>query len=266
MYKNQPWPLEGKKSKKASKKDVKKEAKKRFYSADIAVSTARVLKLFEDNKERIYTNREIAQELGLSESTVTGINTRLEGVRKIKIVEVLQRVSAYTPLYQHINGSCNRVNKRRGKDGNQKDVAQVVYDLFENDKNAVYTKPEIIEKLSNYSKGQIEESLKILLLDGDLKLVGTDENNRAVYQNIKGNRKGKKVETEHTEGYFTVCDFLKLAAFTGDKNNFEKNLSENYQLVYSTIGIRKEYSREDLEKALAKCYKKKSFFERVMGR
>lgn len=266
MYKEQPWPLEEGKRKKTSKKEVKTEAKKKLYSADVAISTARVLKLFEDNKERIYTNREIAQELQLSESTVTSINTRLEGVKKIKIVEVLQRVSAYTPLYQHINGSCNRVNKRRGKDGNQKDVAQVVYELFESDKNAVYTKQEVIEKLSNYSKGQIEESIKILLLDGDIKLIGTNENNKAIYQNTKGNKKGMKVETKHKEGYFTISDFLKLAAFTGDRDKFEKNLSKNYRLVYSALGIIKEYSREDLEKALTKCYKKKNFFERVMGR
>ena len=269
MYKDQPWPLEEKaqetkKSEKSSKKGIKTEAKKRLYSADVAVSTARVLKLFEDHKERIYTNREIAQELGLSESTVTGINTRLEGVKKIKIVEVLQRLSAYTPIYQHINGSCNKVNKRRGKDGNQKDVAQVVYDLFENDKNAVYTKPEIIEKLSNYSKGQVEESIKVLVLSKAIKILEDYEGNVMQYQHALGNKKGVDLQYEPDEKYTTVGAYLDSLNYVGDREKLRRNLPKHYRVFYSARGVRPEYLKSDLNKAIEKS-EKKGFFRKVFG-
>ena len=250
-------------SRKSSKKNVENGA--RFYKDDVAVAAAQVMELFEKNKTKIYTNKDIANELGLSEGTVTGVTTRLEALRKIKIVEILQRVSAYTVYYQHIAGPSQRVNKRRGIDGNKKDTSQLMLELFEEDKNKVFAKKELVEilKAKGESEGQIDTSLRILLLGQDVKVVG-EENQKGLYQHVDGNKKGLKVYRNTDESYCSVPTFIKESNFKGSEEALRRNLPKSYRLFYSSKGQIKEYLREDLKKS-AKKAQKKSFIERMFN-
>lgn len=245
-------------SKKSSKKSVESGA--RFYKDDVAVAAAQVMELFEKNKTKMYTNKDIANELGLSEGTITGVTTRLEALRKIKIVEILQRVSAYTVYYQHIAGPSQRVNKRRGVNGDKKDTSQLMLELFEEDKNRVFTKKELVEilKAKGESEGQIDTSLRILLLGQDLKIVGDKQ-----FQHIKGNEKGFIVYKEHNRNYRTLSAFLKDNKVGHKKQYFEKKLKNKTQrLFHSTSGIIKEYLTADLNKVLKES---KSFINRIFN-
>ena len=261
-----PWTLE--EGKTSNKKKVSKGVtytKNRFFSDDVAVAAAQVMDLFEKNKTKTYTNKDIANELGLSEGTVTGVTTRLEALRKIKIVEILQRVSAYTVYYQHIQGPAQRVNKRRCADGNKKDTAQLMLELFEEDKNRVFTKKELVKILTakGESEGQIDTSLRILLLGWDIKVVG-EENQKGLYQHISGNKKGLKIYKNSDEKYCSVPTFIKESNFKGNEENLRRNLPKTYRLFYSSRGTIKEYLREDLEKSVKKS-QKKSIIERIFS-
>ena len=264
MYSNEPWTLDEKKVKK-SKSVKKSKGNSKFFKEDIAVAAAQIMDLFEKNKTKTYTNKDIANELGLSESTVTGVTTRLEALRKIKIVEILQRVSAYTVYYQHIAGPSQRVNKRRGINGDKKDTAQLMLELFEENKNRVFTKKELVEILTakGESEGQIDTSLRILLLGWDIKVVG-EEDQKGLYQHISGNKKGLKIYKNSDEKYCSVPTFIKESNFKGDEENLRRNLPRTYRLFYSSRGTIKEYLREDLEKSVKKS-QKKSFIERMFN-
>ena len=245
-----PWTLEERKT--SNKKKVSKGVtytKNKFFSDDVAVAAAQVMDLFEKDKTKTYTNKDIANELGLSEGTVTGVTTRLEAIKKIKIVEILQRVSAYTVYYQHIEGPAQRVNKRRGVDGNKKDTAQLMLELFEENKNRVFTKKELIEILTakGESEGQIDTSLKVLLLGQDIKITGNKE-----FQHIKGNKKGLKVFKEHDSHYKTLTTFLRDNKIIDKKEYFEKRIkNKSSRLFHSSSGIVKEYLITDLNKILS---------------
>lgn len=259
-YSSTPWTLdEGKVASKVTKRTTKKTEKKsaktvRLFTADVAIATARVLQLFEKNKKKVFTNKEIAGELGLSEGTVVGITTRLEGLKKIKIVEVLQRVSAYTVLYQHISGPAPRVNKRRGIDGTKKDTAQLMKDLFDENKNKSYTKKDLIRifRFRGESESQIETSLKILLLDGSIKILDDMYNNLPQYQNSRGNQKGHRVLPEMDSNYITLGKFVEDYNFHGDRKLLTKNLSKDFKLFYSSHGVVVTYPKEDLIKNMKK--------------
>ena len=225
MYQKTPWTLkDNKKSKKT------KATGKVFFKEDVAVSTARVQKLFENNKEKVFSNQEIAVELGMSVGTVSGITNRLEALQNIKIVKVRQTVSALSQVFQHKDGSLHSVEKEKAKE----DTAKLVKELFENNTNQVFTKEDIIEQLSNSSKGQIEESIKILLLNGVLKLVGTKDS-KAQYQYINGNLEGFTIYGEPDENYSSLGSFLESKQATHKKEYFTKELAnKEYRLFYSS--------------------------------
>ena len=260
MYTDEPWSLkkDTKKSVK-TKKLVTRRSKKadgeKFFIEDKAVSTARVLQFFENNKVKSFTNKELSEKLGLSEGTVTSITTRLEGLKKIKITEILQRVSAYTVYYQHINGPSPRVNKRRGINGDQKDTAQLVWELFEKDVNCVITKKELISTLKNESERQIDHAIRILLLNQDIKIIDDCEISDLQYQHSLGNKKGLKVEMNPDKNYTTLSNFFKNSRIKINKEKFIKNLPNRCRLFYSTKGIITEYLKEDLEKTFKKLNK-----------
>lgn len=272
MYNSEPWPLnkkaqETKKSEKSSKKEVAAKAKEKFYSADIAVSTARVLKLFEDNKERRFSNQDIAGELGMSVGTVSSITNRLEALKDIKIVGNRQTVSAISQVFQHKAGTKFGFQKEKiDKNSREvvKDTAQVVKELFESNKNAVYTKEEVINKLEGYSKGQIGESLQILVLNKTVKLLEDYEGDKAQYQHISGNKKGVDVCAEPDERYITVGAYLKSLNFVADSKKLKENLPKHFRMFHSVQGYVPQYLKSDLNKCLKKI-EKKGFFGKVFG-
>ena len=246
-----PWTLE--EGKTSNKKKVSKGVtytKNRFFSDDVAVAAAQVMDLFEKDKTKTYTNKDIANKLGLSEGTVTGVTTRLEAIKKIKIVEILQRVSAYTVYYQHIEGPAQRVNKRRGVDGNKKDTAQLMLELFEENKNRVFTKKELVEILTakGQSEGQIDTSLRILLLGSNIKVIGVDKGN-AKYQHEHGKNVGMNVSYKHDPEYCSISTFMNEEKLSENKRSLFLGLKK-YRIFYSKLGMVKEYLRKDLVKQL----------------
>lgn len=281
MFKNEPWPLIKKaktstKNAEATKVKARKESNKVAkvinkikgiqYTPDIAISTARVLKLFNENKERKFSNQDIAEELGMSIGTVSSITNRLEALTDIKIVGNRQTVSAISQVFQHKSGAKGGFQKEKIDKNKQviKDTAQVVKELFESNKNSVYTKEDVIKKLQGYSKGQIEDSLKILLLNGTIKLLEECKGNKALYQHTSGNKKGVEVCTEIDDRYMTVNEYLQSLNYVGDKEKLRRNLPKHYRMFYSTRGLIPEYLKTDLDKCLKKS-EKKGFFRKVLG-
>ena len=267
MFNEQPWPLKTKRETKKVKKSITETAKEKFYSEDIAVSTARVLKLFEDNKEKKFSNQDIASELGMSLGTVSSITNRLEALADIKIVGNRQSVSAISQVFQHKAGTKFGFQKEKIDKNSKrivKDTAQVVKELFENDKNAIYTKEDVIKILKDYSKEQIVKSLNILVLSKTIKLLKDYEGNKAQYQHVQGNKEGVEVFYEPDENYTSVGAYLKNLNYKADVEKLKNNLPKHFRMFHSTRGYIPQYLKSDLDKCLKKS-EKKGFFGKVFG-
>lgn len=238
MYRQKPWTLEDKKQR------VRKSPYIKNRQADLAISTAKVLRLFRENKEKTYSNNEIASILGISLGTVSGITNRLEAIKNIKIVKVRQLKSALSQVFQHSAGSSFAVTKERGKE----DTIVSVFSLFVSNKNKVFTKDEIMHNLTN-SEGQIRLALQILLLNGEIKLVGETDKRCAQYQHKDGNKKGFQIFDTEDENYITLPEYLELNNLKEHKNFFEQNAkTRKYRRFYTSKGILKQYLKEDLDK------------------
>ena len=269
MFNEQPWSLKAKKAVKKEKKSVTEKAKKKFYSADVAVSTARVLKLFEDNKNKCYTNQDIATELGMSIGTVSSVTMRLEGLSNIRIVgnRRVKGASNGAQEFQHREGlmpGFQRKTVEKGTNVIVEDAAQAVKEFFEKDKNAIYTKEEVIKGLKGYSEGQIMDSLKILVLSKVIKLLTDYEGNKAQYQHAQGNKEGIDVCYEPDENYTSIGAYLKNLNYKADVKKLKDNLPKHCRMFHSTQGYIPQYLKSDLDKCLKKS-EKKGFFGKVFG-
>lgn len=281
MYKQNPWPLDKKsknekkvtekgavtkkisratKIKKAeeTKRIVNKVANslnQKFYRDEVGISTQNVFKLFSQNKENFYTNKDIAKELNLSEGTVSGVTNRLQALGYIKISKVTEHLGQ---IFQHADGSGVNTEKVRHK----KDTSVLVRELFENNKNRIFTKNDVMNELPNNSEGQIVESIKILLLCKTIKLLDDYENGKPKFQHKSGKETGIDVYAELDEGYTTLNAFLRESKFVGNKEAFKKHLPKTCKAFYSAGGVIPMYSVEELEKC-AKKAQKKGFFDRL---
>ena len=253
MYKTQPWTLEEKES---DLKLLKKSPS--FLKEDKAVSTARVISLFEQNKNKVFTNRSIATQLGLSEETVSCITNRLEATSMIKITKVLQRYSAYSLQYQHKEGPLQSVSKARGVDGNKKDAVQVVQELFEKDTSAILSKKEITLALDGKaSEGHVGESLRILLIMGIIKIIDNFEGRTPKFQHTSGNQKGLTVLIDNDENYKSLKEFFKDKVYSEqERKEFKNQLPKECKLYYSSAGLTPVYHLSDLEKCASRIEKK----------
>lgn len=249
MYQTQPWTLDEKKIEIGATK-----MHMPIFKEEMAVSTARVTKLFEQSKNATYTNRDLALKLGLSEGTVSCITSRLQATGTIKIVEVHSRVTAYSMGYQHKEGPSQSVPRLKGYDGKQKDAVILVQELFEQDVNAVYTKADVIEKLKGKaSRGHVEESIKILLLIKVIKIIDDFENRTLKLQSYFGNKKGVNVLAELDEEHMTLRDFIKQEHFSEkEKAEVLNKLPKTCELFYSNRSLTKVYLKKDLEKCKRK--------------
>lgn len=262
MFNEQPWPLK-------TKKSILKVARKKFYSKDIAVSTARVLKLFEDNKNKCFTNQDIAATLDMSVGTVSGVTMRLEGLAYIRIVgnRRIKGAANGAQEFQHKQGlmpGFQRKTVEKGTNVLVEDTAQAVKEFFEKDKNAVYTKEEVIEGLKGYSKTQIVKSLNILVLSKNIKLLKDYEGNKAQYQHIQGNKEGVEVCFEPDENYTSIGAYVKNCNFVVDTKKLKENLPKHFRMFHSIKGYVPQYLKSDLDKCLKKS-EKKGFFGKVLG-
>ena len=267
MLRENPWTLTKKSEENVKKEKPKKERSvkkvlekaKAKFTEDVAVSTYRVRKLFEDNKEKVYSNQDIASALGISLGTVSCITNRLEALHEIKIVKVRQLVSALSQVFQHREGSMNYVEKEKSK----KDTALLVKELFEKDKNYVFTRKNVSEAIPDRSKGQIDESIRILLLTNTIKLVGNSISGKAQFQHIKGDMKGIEVLAEPNENYCSLKEFLEVNNAEHNEEYFKKALSKKqHKRLYSTKGLITVWSKRDLEEILKNS---KSLIRRIFG-
>lgn len=246
MYKTEPWTLN----------ETELETRKAPYiknrEADLAVSTARVRRFLEDNKNKVFSNNEIAENLGISLGTVSNITNRLESIADIKIVKVRQLRSALSQVFQHIDGPLPAVTKERGK----RDAIVNVLDRFRQNPNAVFTKDDLVKVLDN-SEGKIRLSLQILLINGTIKLVGS-EFGKAQYQYKTGDKRGMEIYTSSNENYCTVSKYLKENNIKIDSKSIVKELSSSKgRLFYSSNGLSLEYHKDDISRAVLKLGNKK---------
>lgn len=249
MYKEKPWTLEERKL------TVRETPYVKNAKSDLAISTSKVQRLFKENKEKVYSNDEIARVLGLSIGTTSDITNRLQAIGDIKLVKVRQKKSALAQLFQHISGSLPAVTKERGKE----DVVVSVYSLFCSNVNKLFTRKELMKNLDN-TESKVRRALQILLLDEKIKLVGRTSETRtnAAYQHCNGNEQGFKIFQEEDENYCTLADYFKThKEYKNRRKEVEKNLrNKKYRLFYSSKGILVEYLKEDINKAINNLNKK----------
>lgn len=249
MYKEKPWTLEERKL------EVRETPRIRNAKSDSAIATSKVLRLFKENNEKVYSNDEIARVLGLSITTISDITNRLQSFGDIKLVKVRQRKSALAQLFQHISGSLPAVTKERDKE----DVVISVYSLFCSNVNKLFTRKELMKNLDN-PESKVRRALQILLLDEKIKLVGrtSEARTNAAYQHCNGNEQGFKISQEEDENYCTLADYFREhKEHKSRRKEIEKNLrNKKYRLFYSSKGILVEYLKEEIEKAVENLDKK----------
>lgn len=245
-YVDTPWTLNEKEL------EVKKTPYIKNREADLAVSTARVRRFLEDNKNKVFSNNEIADSLGISLGTVSNITNRLESIADIKIVKVRQLRSALSQVFQHIDGPLPAVTKERGK----RDAIVNVLDRFRQNPNAIFTKEDLVNTLEN-SEGKIRLSLQILLLNGTIKLVGS-EFGKAQYQYKTGDKKGLEIYATPDENYCTIGKYLKENNIKLEVKDVTNELKVNKsRLFYSSNGLSCTYHKDDISKAVLRLGNKK---------
>lgn len=251
MYKEKPWTLNEKSTKK--QKDCTRTRKSNYIKerqADLAISTARVQKLFELHKEKTFTTGQVAEALGLSEGTVSSIMNRLITLGDVNVV-TMQRPH-WAPVFQHADCATSKVSFTYKK----KDPIINIIEIFKKDENAVHTKDNLMRELA-CSEGMLRRSLQILLLRGDIKLVGS-ENGKAQYQYKTGNIKGLEVSHVKNDSYIKLSNYIEKKKL---KNRYDsiKSAFKNVKtrLFYSSTGLTVEYLKEDLDKVVEKMDKKK---------
>ena len=255
MFKDEPWTLDDEKVDKLTKRQ-KNYNKNRISNyikerkSDLAISTARVLKLFELHKEKTFNTNQISEALGLSEGTVSSIMNRLITLGDINVV-TMQRPH-WAPVFQHAEFAPSKVSFTYKK----KDPILNVMNIFEKDKNAIYTKAELLKKLA-CSDGMLTKSLQILLLKGDINYVGSEEG-KAKYQHKDGSIRGIKISCEPSSEYTSLLKYLEEKELKERRTDIKKYLENvKSRLFYSSKGLTVEYLKEDLDKVVEKMNKKK---------
>lgn len=237
MKRDIPWTLNENETK------VKKSPYIKNKESDKAVSTARILRVFEESPKGKFTNRDIANLLFVSESTVSNVTNKLIALGDIKIVGRTRSTAAI--IYQHISGP---------------DKFEVVFDktepvieirnFFRNHKNQTCTSKELVENFG-YSRSIVSVILRTLLLNGTIKLVSIDQDT-AQYQYKTGGKKTVEIFTTPDEEYCTISKYVK-------DNNIKKVKSEDVltklkstqpRLFYSSQGVLKEYKKDKIAKTI----------------
>lgn len=251
MYKTEPWTLN------ETELKVKKNPYIKNRQADLAVSTARVRRFLEDNREKVFSNNEIAESLGISLGTVSNITNRLESIADIKIVKVRQLRSALSQVFQHVDGPLPAVTKERGR----RDAIVNVLDRFRQNPNEVFTKDDLVKVVGN-TESKVRLALQILLLNGTIKLVGS-EFGKAQYQYKTGDKKGIEIYINKGEDYYTLTEYKK-------ENNIKKDVFKNIdsskgRLYYSSNGLLRIYPKEYLDKIANQTQNTRNILEKLFN-
>lgn len=255
-YTSKPWTLDSREPKLVREKREKLELSRIHKSTEenLPISVARVVKFLNENKDKEFTNAQIAKETGLSDSSVSQIMDKLEEINSVNIVKIRKGLKAgLSQVYQSVNGSSQRVEKEREKNG----VISQILEVFENNVNRVYTKADI-SKILKITNSKIGNSLSILLITRKIKVVGAEKNS-FIYQNTKGNRPPVAVSTEPNVSYISLSSYLKRNNCKCNKKIKDKITKEksHLRLFHSSRGIIEEYEISYLHKVLSPCPKKK---------
>lgn len=265
-YKTIPWTTtEEPTSVRVKKQEVQLKELKKKSEESLPISVARVVKFLNKNKEQTFTNVQIAKEVGLSGSAVSGVMDKLEEIGSVKVVKIRKGLtSGISQVYQSYMGSLNKVEKERTAEGA---IAQI-FEVFRRI-HKTYTKKELSE-ITGISRNKVGVALSILLVTENIKVVGIEEN-VLVYQNIRGNKRAVEISTEADSRYITLGNYIKINNIKGDLKELKAKVTEgkgHSRLFYSDKGIVKEYEVSYLQKVIElgeekKTEKKKGLLERI---
>ena len=251
-----PWTLEAQepKSLKSKRAEIQQKELQSKAVESLPVSTARVVKFLNKHKNQTYTNREIAAEVGLSGSTVSGIMDKLEEIGCVKVAKIRKSAtSGISQVYQSYDGSSAKVEKEREVEG----YIVRVLEVFNKSVNKVYSKKVIASELG-ISANNVGQALSILLVTGKIKVVG-NQDRVPVYQNIKGNKPKIDVTSEPDKNYMTLNNYLQMNEIKADIKALKQKIASekgHARLFQSDQGLIKEYEVSYLQK-IAKPLKKK---------
>lgn len=249
-YTSKPWTLNSKEPKSLKEKREKIRLNRMCKSTkeNLPVSIARVTKFLDENKDKTFTNAQIATETGLSSSSVSQIMDKLEEINSVNIVKIRKGLnSGLSQVYQSAIGSTRKIEKERARKG----VVAQVLKIFEDNINSTYTKADI-SKILKIAKSKMGSSLSILLITKKIKVVGS-ENNNFMYQNIKGDKPPRMVSVEPDVSYASLNNYLKInnyACSKKDKEKISKDIKHS-RLFYSSRGIIEEYEVSYLQKVIS---------------
>lgn len=249
-YSTKPWTIEEQEPKilKVKRKEMQLKEIQNKTEENLPVSAARIVTFLNKNKNRCFTNKQIAAEVGISASMASGIMDKLEEIGCVKVAKIRKGLnSGISQVYQSHDGNSTKVEKEREVEG----YISKVLAVFENNINKVYSKKEISTGLG-ISKDKVGQALSILLVTERVKAIGI-EGDVLVYQNIKGKKPAVKIATEPNSSYVTLGSYLKMNGIKGDiKELKEKVATEkgHSRLFYSDKGIVKEYEISYLQRVL----------------
>lgn len=251
MYRNEPWTLEKKKSAKKFAPYIKER------KADLEIAVSKVRKFIELHKEKVFTIAQLSEALGLSEGTISSIMNRLTTIGEVSVV-YMQRPH-WSPVFQHASTAACQVTFVYKKG----DPIMKVKELFENNKDEIYTKAMILEKMA-ISESMLNRCLQIFLTNGTIKLTGA-VNGHAQYQHISGNGIEYEICTEADEDYMALSEYLTNHKLTNFREIFIKELKGKDKLFYTSKGIRRRYPIENMDK-ISKKIGKKSILNGLFGK
>ena len=251
---------------KEKRKEIQLKEIQSKIEENIPVAVARIVKFLNNNKDKTFTNRQIALEVGISGSSVSGIMDKLEEIGCVKVVKVRKHLSAgISQVYQSAKGTSKESIKEREAKGY---VAHVL-EAFKNNKNKCYTKKEIANIIEE-SQCKVGAAISILLVTEKIKVVGI-ENDTLIYQYITGKNPTVKIHTEPNKSYITLGNYLKMNGIKGDLKEIKsKIVKENKysRFFYSDKGIVKEYEISYLQKVIGLkklTENKKGILEKVIS-
>ena len=265
-YSSKPWTSEVQEPKTLKTKREEMQLKEVQSKAEenLPVSAARIVTFLNKNKDRCFTNKQIASEVGISTSMASGIMDKLEEVGCVKVVKVRKHIAAgISQVYQSAEGTSKETVKEREAEGY---IAKVLA-VFKNSVNKTYSKKEIAKELG-ISKDKVGQALSILLVTEKIKVIGIEEG-ALVYQNIRGNKPAVEIATKSDNSYITLGNYIRMNGIKGDTTEIKEKIASekgHSRLFYSDKGIVKEYEVSYIQKVI-NCNKtkkeKKGLLERI---
>ena len=266
-YKTIPWTTtEEPTSIRVKKQEIQLKELKKKSGESLPISVARVVKFLNKNKNKNYTNAQIAEAVGLSGSTVSGIMDKLEEIDSVRVVKIRKGLSSgISQVYQSSIGTLDKVEKERAAES----AAAQILSIFKKSINKTYTKKSLCET-TGIPKSKVGTALSILLVTNNIKVVGI-EGGILVYQNTKGNKRAIEICTEGHSSYITLGNYIKINNIKGDSKEIKAKVAKekgHSRLFYSDKGIVKEYEISYLQKVIGlgeekKIEKKKGLLERI---